>query len=159
MELPADEEDDEEMMSVPELLVAFLLPLLDRVPHHDAKSGCHDPSRQSWTRREVDGEEGDEFPSERRRGGVGEECKVDHVTDDAKIYLCQTEGTKGRGRDVLDDGEDDDGPTDGLVYAGRQSRSRSVLVLLTKCNSLGERNHAVQWPATKETDQVATDGK
>lgn len=99
MELPADKEDDEEMMGVPELLIALLLPLLDRVPDHDTQGSRHDPSRQSWARREVDGEEGDEFASERRRCRVGEKRKVDHMADDTVNVILsdrEDEGEKDR---------------------------------------------------------------
>ena len=99
MELPVDEEDDEEVVRVPEPLEVGTAALLDREPDHDTESGGHDPARRTRTSDEVGGDKGKDLLAGRLRVGVnhGKLSEVDHVGDD------------------VDDREDDDGPGDSLV--------------------------------------------
>lgn len=83
MQLPADEEDDEEVMRVPKALKVALLPLLHSKPHHHRQAERHDPSRDSWSRGEVELEEGDEARPDLGRSLVGEPRGVNEVRDDA----------------------------------------------------------------------------
>lgn len=127
MELPVDEEDDEEVVRVPEPLEVRTAALLDREPHHDTEGGGHDPSSGTRAGNEVCGNECDDLLAGRLCVGVdhGELGEVDHVRDD------------------VDDGEDDDGPGDGLV-------ERDVLI---------ERNERAKRRAAQDGDEVAADGE
>jgi len=49
MQLPVDEEDDEEVVSVPEDLKVGSSSLLDSEPNHDCKGSGHDPTGSTWT--------------------------------------------------------------------------------------------------------------
>lgn len=60
MELPSDEERDEEEMRKPESVVVDPLALLNGEPDHDGEAEHHHPPCDSWTSREVDLEGGDE---------------------------------------------------------------------------------------------------
>ena len=123
MQLPVDEEHDEEVVRVPEPLEVRAAALLNREPHHNAQRGGHDPASGTWASDEVRGDERDDLLAGRLRVGVdhGELGEVDHVRDD------------------VDDGEDDDGPGDGLV-------ERDVLV---------EGDDLVQGRAAEDRDEVA----
>jgi len=99
MELPVDEEHDEEVVGVPEPLKVSAPSLLHGEPHHDTECCGHDPSRQTWAGDEVCSHKG---PDPLAGGGEGrvegsELIEVDHM-----------------GKDV-DRGPDDDGPSCGLV--------------------------------------------
>lgn len=53
MELPCKEEDEEEVVSVPEPLEVGTAPFLHSKPNHDAKTGSHDPTRSTGTSSKV----------------------------------------------------------------------------------------------------------
>lgn len=97
MELPVDEEDNEEVVGVPEHLEAGAAALLHRVPDHHKEGGGHDPTRDTGARRKVRGEEGDEALGGGRRVGVreGEFRKVEHVGDDVDDS-AEDNGPRGR---------------------------------------------------------------
>ena len=99
MELPVDEEHDEEVVRVPEPLEVRTAALLNREPHHDTEGGGHDPASGTRASDEVGGDECENLLTGRLRVRVDhrELGEVDHVGDD------------------VDDREDDDGPGDGLV--------------------------------------------
>ena len=99
MQLPVDEEDDEEVVRVPEPLEVGAATLLDREPDHDPERGGHDPASSSGPGDEVRGNEGEDLLARGLCIGVdhGKLGEVDHVGDD------------------VNDGEDDDGPGDSLV--------------------------------------------
>lgn len=99
VQLPVQEEDDEQVVRVPELLEVRATALLDRVPHHDGEGGGHDPAGDAGARREVRDEPDDETFARRlgERVGKREARKVDHVRGD------------------VDEGEETDAPGDGLV--------------------------------------------
>ena len=127
MELPVDEEHDEEVVRVPEPLEVCTAALLNREPHHYAQRGGHDPASSSGPGDEVRGDEGEDLLARGLCIGVdhGKLGEVDHVGDD------------------VNDGEDDDGPGDGLV-------ERDVLV---------EGDKRVQGRAPEERDEVTADGE
>lgn len=127
MQLPVDEEDDEQVVRVPEPLEVGAATLLNREPDHDSECGGHDPASGSGTGDEVGGDEREELLARRLRVRVDDRelGEVDHVRDD------------------VDDGEDDDGPGDGLV-------ERDVLV---------EGDERVQRGPAEERDEVAANGE
>ena len=97
MELPVDEEDNEQMVGVPEALEMSPTPLLHRKPDHDSEREPHDPSRDTRTSRKV-GQQKDDEPLLGRFSRLdGEVCEVEHV------------------RDSVNDRPEDDGPGGGLV--------------------------------------------
>lgn len=82
MKLPADEEDDEEVVGVPEPLEISTTAFLHREPDHDAQNDGHDPSGGTWTGEEIGFEEEDDAflgVLARRDGQAGE---IEHVCDD-----------------------------------------------------------------------------
>ena len=97
MKLPVDEENDEQMVGVPEAFKVGFTPLLHRKPDNNSQAEPHDPSGDTRTRRKV-GQQEDNEPLLgcicRRNGEV---CKVDHV---------------GNG---MNDRPEDEGPCGGLV--------------------------------------------
>lgn len=99
MELPVDEEDDEEVVGVPEPLKVGPAAFLERKPDHHAERDGHDPARRTGTGEEVCTEEDGDPGEGGGRDGVlhGEARKVDHVRED------------------VDGGADDDGPCGRLV--------------------------------------------
>lgn len=99
VELPVDEEDDEEVVRVPEPLEVGTATLLNSEPDHDSEGGGHDPSSRTRTSDEVGGNEGKELLPEGYRVWIDHDelGKVDHVGDN------------------VHDGEDDNGPGDSLV--------------------------------------------
>lgn len=97
VELPADEEDDEEVVGVPEPLKVGTAALLDGEPHHGAQSNPHDPSGSTWTGEEVGLKEQDDAVFGVGAGYDGQAGKVEHV------------------RDGVDKAEEDDGPCRELV--------------------------------------------
>lgn len=125
--MPIDEENDEEMVRVPERLETSTATFLDGIPDHDSQSGSHDPSSDSGTSFKVGRKECDDTLAgvRRIRVGHGEPVEVDHMGSD------------------VDDGEDDDGPSGGLV-------ERDVLV---------EGNDIVQRRPTKNGNEVSANGQ
>jgi len=81
MELPADEEDDEEVMSVPEVLEVGTSPFLRGEVDHNGKADSHNPPSSARSSRKVRLKEGDELCATCLCGSVGERKlgKVDHV--------------------------------------------------------------------------------
>ena len=127
VELPVDEEHDEEVVRVPEPLEVCTAALLNGEPDHDTEGGGHDPAGRAGASDEVGGDEREQLLACRLRVGVDERelSEVNHVRDD------------------VNDGENDDGPGDGLV-------ERDVLV---------EGDERVQGRAAKKRDEVAADGE
>ena len=99
MELPVDEEDNEQVVGVPEPLKVGATTLLNGEPDHDTQCSSHDPASCTRTSDEVGCDKGDNLLAGGLRVGVnhGELGEVDHVGDN------------------VDNREDDDGPGDGLV--------------------------------------------
>lgn len=81
MELPVDEEDDEQMVRVPEPLEVSTATLLHGEPDHDGESSGHDPAGYAGTCCEVGGKEGNDplAGSLGIRVGHRELSEVDHV--------------------------------------------------------------------------------
>lgn len=81
MELPADEEDDEEVMSIPEVLEIGTSPFLSGEVDHDGKANGHNPSGSARPGGKVGLKKSDKFCATCRCGSVGERKfgKVDHV--------------------------------------------------------------------------------
>ena len=84
MELPADEEDDEEVMSIPEVLKVGTSPFLRSEIDHDAKGDGHYPPGSAGPGGKVGLEEREELCATCLCGSVGnrELGKVDHVCSD-----------------------------------------------------------------------------
>ena len=97
MKLPVDEEDNKEMVRVPEALKVGPTPLLNRKPDHDSERKPHDPTGDTRASCEVCQQEDDEPLLGRVCRRNGEVCKVEHVGDG------------------VNDGPEDDGPGGGLV--------------------------------------------
>jgi hypothetical protein len=99
MELPADEEDDKEVMGIPKVLEVGTFPFLPGEEDHDAKADGHDPPSGTGPSGEVGLEEGEELGATCRCRSVGnrEFGKVDHV------------------RENMNDSADDDRPSSGLM--------------------------------------------
>lgn len=109
MELPVDEEDDEQVVRVPEPLKVSAAPLLNSKPHHDAKRSGHDPSSET----RPSGEIGTQKPDKDLAGGRSiwvEHCelrKVHHVSGN----VDERTGNNGPGGgfvegDILVEGND-----------------------------------------------------
>lgn len=81
MELPADEENDEEVMSIPEMLKVGTSPLLRGIVDHDGKADGHNPPGSAGPGGKVGLKEGEELCATCRCRSVGERepGKVDHV--------------------------------------------------------------------------------
>lgn len=81
MELPTDEEDDKEVMSVPKLLEVGTFPFLRGEEDHNAKTDGHDPPSGTGSSGEVGIEEGDDLGATCLCGCVSERkfVKVNHV--------------------------------------------------------------------------------
>ena len=60
VELPVDEEDDEEMMGVPELFEICATFFLNGVPDHDTEGKVHDPTSETWTGCEIGDDESED---------------------------------------------------------------------------------------------------
>ena len=99
VQLPVEEEDEEQVVRVPEALKVRATRFLSSVPSHDDKRSGHDPASDTGTGGEVGDEEDDEAVARRsgERVGKGELGEVDHVRGD------------------VDEGEEADAPADGLV--------------------------------------------
>jgi hypothetical protein len=81
MELPADEENDEEVMGIPEVLEVGTFPFLHGEVDHDGKADGHNPPGSAGPGGKVGLKEGGELCATRLCGSVGERelGKVDHV--------------------------------------------------------------------------------
>lgn len=98
VELPVDEEDDEEMVGVPELFKVGTASLLHSVPDHDAQSGGHNPASKEGTTDKVGQDELFNHLAGRGTGNCEDQAReVDNV-----------------GQDV-DKRANDDGPSSGFV--------------------------------------------
>ena len=84
MELPTDEEDDEEVMSIPEVLKVSASPFLRGEVDHDRKTDSHNPPRSAGPGGKVGLKEGEELCATCLCGSVGERelGKVNHVRCD-----------------------------------------------------------------------------
>ena len=122
MQLPVDEEDDEEVVGVPEPLEVGTAALLNREPNHDTEGGGYNPASRTRASDEVGRNERKHLLASRLRIRVnhGELSEVDHVRHD------------------VDNGEDDDRPSDSLV-------ERNVLI---------EGNERVEGRLAEERDKV-----
>ncbi len=83
MELPADEENDEEVMSIPEVLKVGMPPFLRGKVDHDGKRDGHNPPGSAGPSGKVGLKEGNELCATCLCGSVGERefGKVDHVRE------------------------------------------------------------------------------
>ena len=79
MKLPIDEENDEQMVGVPEAFKLGSTPLLDRKPDHNTETEPHDPSGDTGARCKVGQQKDNESFLGGTRRGNGEVCKIDHV--------------------------------------------------------------------------------
>lgn len=84
MELPADEEDDEEVVGIPEVFKVGPPPLLPSKEDYDAERSGHDPASGTGSSGEVGVEEGDELGATCLGVGVchREFSEIDHVCPD-----------------------------------------------------------------------------
>jgi hypothetical protein len=84
VQLPVDEEHDEQVMRVPEHLEAGAAALLHGVPDHDAEDSGHDPAGDTRASGEIRSKERDNFLTDRLGVGVDhrELGEVDHVRGD-----------------------------------------------------------------------------
>lgn len=97
VELPVDEENNKEMVGVPETLKVSPTPLLHRKPDHNPQGEPHDPPRDPRPGCEVGQQKDNEPLLGRICRRNSEICKVKHVGN------------------CVDDGPEDDGPGGGLV--------------------------------------------
>jgi hypothetical protein len=99
MELPADEEDDKEVMSIPKVLKIGTFPFLHCEEDHDSKADSHDPSSGAGPGSEIELEKGAKLGPSCRCGSISARkfVKVNHV------------------RENMHDSADDDGPGGGLM--------------------------------------------
>ncbi len=83
MELPADEEDDEEVVSIPKVLEISTSPFLRGEVDHNAKADGHNPPGSAGPSGKVGLKEGDKLCATCLCGSVGERKlgKVDHVRE------------------------------------------------------------------------------
>jgi len=81
VKLPVDEEDNKQVVGVPEAFKVSPTPLLHRKPDHDSEREPHDPACDTGASCEVGQQEGNKpvFCRVCRRNG--ELCKVEHVGD------------------------------------------------------------------------------
>ena len=84
MELPTDEENDEEVMSIPEALEVGTSPFLRGEVDHDGKADGHNPPGSAGPSGKVGIKEGEELCATCLCGSVGERelGKIDHVRSD-----------------------------------------------------------------------------
>ena len=84
MQLPAYEKDNEEVMSIPEVLEVGTFPFLHGKVDHDSKAEGHNPPGSAGPGGKVSLEEGGELCATRLCGSVSERelGKVDHVRHD-----------------------------------------------------------------------------
>lgn len=136
VQLPVDEEDDEEVVRVPEAVEVGTAALLHREPDHDTERGPHDPASRTGTGREVGHEEGDDTLTGRLR------VRVDHGKVGEVDHVCS--GVDGR--------EEDDGPGDGFV-------ERDVLVKRDEVVQGGASQEGDEVAADGEEDEDHVDVK
>ena len=99
VELPVDEEHDEEVVGVPEPLKVGAATLLDGKPNHDTERSSHDPAGNTGAGDEVCGEEGD-----------------DHLASGLRVRVRESElGEVHHVRGDVDERPEDDGPSGRLV--------------------------------------------
>ena len=109
MELPADEEHDEQVVRVPEPLKVSTAALLHSIPDHDGQSSSHDPASGTGTSREVRCEECHDTlaGSLRVRVSHSQLGEIDHVGGDVHD---RADNDRPGGRlmegDVLVEGDD-----------------------------------------------------
>ena len=127
MELPADEENDEEVMSIPEALEVVTSPFFRGEVDHDGKADGHNPPGSTGPGGEVGLKESEELCATCLCGSVSERelGKVDHVRSD------------------MHGSAEDDRPGGGLM----------------KGDVLVKGDDLVEGCATKEGDEIATDGE
>lgn len=134
MELPVDEENDEEVVGVPEALKVSPTPFLHREPDHNPQGEPHDPSGDSRASCEVGQQKDDEPVLGGTFGDDGEFCKVKHVSDG------------------VNDRPEDDGPGGSLVEGD----------ILVEGNDVVQRcpaQHGDEVPAYREQDEGDVDMK
>ncbi len=97
VELPADEEDDEEVVGIPEALKVVPAPLLHSKPDHNAEDDGHDPASEAGSGGKVGVEEGDELGATGLgiRVGHRELGEIDHVCPD--VHGCAGDDRPCRG--------------------------------------------------------------
>lgn len=87
MELPADKEEDKEMVGIPESFEVSTTPFFHREEDHDAQGQSHDPTSNAGPSCKVGTEEDDNLSA---CGGIlvrrCEPGKVDHMRDD--VHNC-----------------------------------------------------------------------
>jgi hypothetical protein len=79
MELPVDEEDNEEVVRIEESLEMSATAFLHCEENHDSHTESHNPSGNTWACSEVGKEENDDFIACLGRLRDCKFCKVDHV--------------------------------------------------------------------------------
>lgn len=114
MKLPTNEEDNKEVMGVPETFKVSTAAFLYREEDHDAQSQCHDPAGNTGARSEVGSKERDDLLSRSRSGRVrsGKLCKIHHMSknvnngsDHNRPCCCFVEGNVlVKGNDVVQRG-------------------------------------------------------
>ena len=81
MQLPVDEEDDKQVVRVPEALEVRPTLLLSCEINHDTEGCCHDPTCDARASNKVGTEESKEPLSRARPSEQGQFVEVDHVGD------------------------------------------------------------------------------
>jgi hypothetical protein len=79
VQLPADEEDDEQVVGIPKALEVRPASLFHGKEHHDTEGGCHDPASRTGARGEVGCQEGYDTTAGGGRCDEGKFIEVDHV--------------------------------------------------------------------------------
>lgn len=79
VKLPVDEEDDEEVVSVPESLKVLLLVLVERGPDHSRQTQNHDPACRGWADEEEHVKISQDSAFGRRGVDQGKMVHVHHV--------------------------------------------------------------------------------
>lgn len=97
MELPANEENDEEVVGVPKAFEMGAALFLSGKVDHDSKSGGHDPASRTGASGEVGSQECHNTTTGCWGGNQGKLIEVDHMRED------------------MNDGADDNGPGGSFV--------------------------------------------
>jgi len=134
VKLPVDEENDEQMVGVPEAFIVSPTPPLNRKPDHNPQAEPHDPSGDTRTSCEVGQQKDNEPLLGRICRRNGEVRKVDHV---------------GKG---VNDRPEDEGPCGGLVES-------DVLVEGNDIVQGSPAQHGDEVPAYGEEDEGDIDMK
>lgn len=132
MQLPVDEEHNEQMVGVPEPLKVRAAALLHREPDHDRERGDHNPAGDTRASEEVRPEEVEDHPAGRLARRRGEPAEVDHV------------------RGGVNQGAGGDGPAGGLVEG-------DVLVERDDVVQRGAPEHGDEVPADGQEDERGID--